>query len=308
MVSYGKPKPVRTFFACFIGFIVNIAVIGALLFFFQSPVSYFVFDCVAAMSGTDIPQNAYYMNVSDAYLSAHNKKAESVTIYEGTNTKKYDAIKTVDNGTKIKVRSKVKDGWVLVSHGYTTGWVKSEFAMKSFKDTSKNTKPDKTAPFEEYHIVIKEKQERMSLLMKKAPSKDAAFIKRAPNGANVKLVGTSKKQKNWVYIEYKGVCGWVLGEYLVKGSGGKDGDTVLPKNTLKKTATVKKVKDNTAKVRIGPDDSYAFLDYVYTSDKLSVLGSCKNDGDTWYFVKFKSPTNGKYYDETGWIKSSLLKF
>ena len=91
-------------------------------------------------------------------------------------------------------------------------------------------------------------------------------------------------------------------------SGGKDGDTVLPKNTLKKTATVKKVKDNTAKVRIGPDDSYAFLDYVYTSDKLSVLGSCKNDGDTWYFVKFKSPTNGKYYDETGWIKSSLLKF
>lgn len=303
----GKPKPFRTFFACLIGFLINIAVIGALMFFFQTPASYFAFDCLSAVRGTSIPQNAYYMNVIDAYASAHSTKSEAVNVYAGPNTKKYSRIKRIDNGSTVKVRSKVKDGWVLISHGYNTGWVKAEFVMKNFKDTSSNTKPDKLYKFEDYHIAIKDKTERMSLLMKKTPSKDGTFLKRAPNGANVKLVGASSKAKDWVYIEYKGICGWVKKEYLAKGSAGKNGNTVMPENSLNKSATVKKVADKTAKVRIGPNDNYAFLDYVYSNDSVTIKGSVAKGDSKWYFIKFKSPSNGTDYDETGWINSKYLK-
>lgn len=303
-----KPKPFRTFVACFIGLIVNIIAICALLFFVQTPVSYFAFDCLAAAQGANIPQNAYYINVSEAYLSAHNKKSEVVNMYAGPNSKKYACIKKIDNGTVIKVRSKAnKNGWILITSGYSTGWVKSDFVMKKFKDTSDNTKPDTTYNFVDYYIKIKSDKERMSLLMKKSPSEDGTFLKRAPNGAAVKLVGTSKKAKDWAYIEYRGVCGWVLKEYLKEGSNGKTSETVLPKNSLNKKATVKKVTDMSAKVRIGPGNDYVFLDYVYSNDSITVLGSEKVGSDTWYYVRFKSPSNGREYDETGWLNSKYVK-
>lgn len=307
---YSKRRSIRTFFACLFGFVLNLLIFATIIVFSNNAVHLFALDSVALASDVKLPKKIYYTETRERYVSGHANEKPFVTLRKKP-TAKSEKIAELDNGTVVTIRSdKSKDGWYLVTSGYNTGWVKSTSICKNFKDYTSNVKPSKTFNFEARQIVIHSDIERMSLIMRKGPDKDKyAFIRRAPNGANVKLVGTSKAYPEWSYIEYRGTCGWVINDSLYYvSSPDKYCEAVEPTYTANISGKIKKTdSDGFARIYIGPSEKYVFCDLVEKNSKITILGSKTTNDEKWYCIKFKSGHTKGYYNETGWINSKYVE-
>ncbi len=308
MAQQVKNKPFRNFIFCVIGFLLNIAIIGTVVFFVNSPVKLYALDCLALANEVKLPNKIIYAKTTERYISAHAYEKAYTVLRKKPNADS-EAIVRIANGTVATIRSKKTNGWYLITTDLYTGWVKSSCVYKSFEDKSDNVKPDKTYNFIQKRIIIDSDVERMSLLMKTGPGKEYTFIRRAPNGAVVNLVGTSETYAGWSYIEYRGTCGWVSNDSLYSiSSADKYTVPVEPTYTSKTSAKiVNPNNEENIRVRIGPDSRYVFTDYVYKGDKVTILGSKTVDDVKWYCIKFKSPYSVGYYDETGWIQSKYVE-
>ncbi len=309
-MSYYKKNSRRTFFVCFLAFVLNLLIFASIIAFSNNAVHLFALDSVALAGDVKLPKKIYYTETRERYVSGHANKKPFVTLRKKPDSKS-EKLAELDNGTVVTIRSdKSKDGWYLVTTGYNTGWVKSTSIYKTFKDYTDNVKPSKTLGFEPRVITIHSDLERMSLIMRKGPDKDRyAFIRRAPNGAHVRLVGTSKNYPEWSYIEYRGSCGWVLNDSLYSySSPDRYKEAVEPTYTANIQGKISKAdSDNFARIYIGPSEKYVFCDLIEKNSKITILGSQKVDGEKWYCIKFKSGHTKGYYNETGWINSKYVE-
>lgn len=309
MAGSKKNKPLRNLIFCIIGLILNLGIIAAVVVCYQSSSTFYATDILAAANEVKLPKTAIFTNTSERYISGHASNKAYVVLRK-TPSASAKEVTRLSNGTPIVIRSKKnKDGWYYITADLYSGWVKSSSLYKNFKDKSNNFKPDKTYNFAKRVIRIDSSTERMSLLMRSGPSKDYEFIRRAPNGAIVNLVGTSSKHPGWSYIEYRGTCGWVVNDSLYSvGSKTKYQTPVEPTYTSKTKATIKNSnKNQSIKVRIGPSSDYVFTDYVYSGNKVTILGSKVVKDVKWYCIEFSSPYSNGYYKETGWIQSQYVK-
>lgn len=308
-MSYRIKRSRRTFFVCLFAFLLNLLIFASIIIFSNNAVHLFALDSAALANDVKLPKKIYYAETRERYVSDHANEKAFVTLRKKPNAKS-EKIAEIDNGTVVTVRSdKSKDGWYLVTAGYNTGWVKATSIYKNFKDYTDNVKPDKFHNFQPMQIIIHSDIERMSLIMRKGPNKDSyAFIRRAPNGAGVKLVGTSKSYPEWSYIEYRGTCGWVLNDCLYNTSTDKYCEAVEPTYTANVPGKIKKTdSDGFARIYIGPCEKYVFCDLIEINSKITILGSKTTGGEKWYCIKFKSGHTKGYYSETGWINSKYVE-
>ncbi len=309
-MSYYKRNSKRTLFVCILAFLLNLLVFASIIAFSDNAVHLFALDSVALADEVKLPKKIYYTKTRERYVSGHANEKAFVTLRKKP-TAKSEKLAEIDNGSVVTIRSdKSKDGWYLVTTGNTTGWVKSTSIYKTFKDYTDNVKPSKYYNFEPRQIIIHSDLERMSLIMRKGPDKDRyAFIRRAPNGANVKLLGSSKAYPEWAYIEYRGTCGWVVNDSLYSySSPDKYKEAVEPTYTANAQGRIKSAdSDGFARIYIGPSTKYVFCDLIEKNSKITILGSEKVGGEKWYCIKFKSGHTKGYYNETGWINSKYVE-
>ena len=309
-MSYHKRKSKRTFFVCFLAFVLNLLIFASVIIFSNNAVSLFALDSLALADDVSLPKKIYYSETRERYVSGHANEKPFVTLRKKPSAKS-EKLAELDNGTVVTVRSdKSNDGWYLVTTDYNTGWVKATSLYKTFKDYTDNVKPDKVCSFQPMQIIIHSDLERMSLIMRKGPNKDSyAFIRRAPNGAYVNLVGTSKAYPEWSYIEYRGTCGWVLNDCLYHiSSADKYCEAVEPTYTANISGKIKKTdSDGFARIYIGPSAKYVFCDLIEINSKVTILGSKTTGNEKWYCIRFKSGHTKGYYNETGWIHSKYVE-
>ena len=81
------------------------------------------------------------------------------------------------------------------------------------------------------HTMIVSTPDGGTLNMREQPNKSAGIVTKIPNGTPV---GVVDEVSGWKKLDYNGLSGWVMAEYLVEPSPDPQGQIVVPKDELQK--------------------------------------------------------------------------
>lgn len=140
----------------------------------------------------------------------------------------------IPKGKSIQYIS-ASNGWYKVKYNNTTGWVLGSY-VKWGGTTINNNNNNNGSVKNTKTVNIKE-----NLNMRSGPSTSYNKVCLIPKGTVV----TSTEQSNgWYKVKYKGLTGWVLGQYLSTTKTSTNTKTIVTKIVISKSQTTLKAYDN----------------------------------------------------------------
>lgn len=186
------------------------------------------------------PSSNLFCNQYDMYISGAHEGQGYAKMRFGPSKSKYNVVGQIDNGEVVRVQTKSVDGWTLIYYKETEGWVRTDFLFNSYEDCFDVTKteaikiisPDFNDSGCVHNVDVTGQYDGEPLNMRSGPSRDYPLVTTVPDGASLKVWGSSNSTSDWIYVEYNGYYGWVLSKYVhMDGVGDKPVLYLYPEKT-----------------------------------------------------------------------------
>ena len=162
------------------------------------------------------------------------KNTKTVTIKENLNMRSgpstsYNKVCLIPKGTTV-TSTEQSNGWYKVKYKGLTGWVIGQYVTIGYSNNNNNNTS-----------IYSVKYTTANLNMRRGASTRYSKICSIPQGTQVTCISSSN---GWYKVKYKGLTGWVLGQYLSTTKTSTNTKTVVTKIVISKSQTTLKAYDN----------------------------------------------------------------
>ena len=132
-------------------------------------------------------------------------------------------IEVMPNGASLKVLGTSSNGlWTKVEYNGVTGWCYTQYTSAATNNsTSSNTTNSTSSTSSQTSASV---TSPIGLWLLQSPSMQGQKIEVMPNGASLKVLGTSANG-SWIKVQYNGITGWCYKEYTTMNNSNSSSNS-----------------------------------------------------------------------------------